>query len=188
MSVESGLKTYAEERLSLPPGPRLFLFTVSSSLLTFVLGAISGGKKTSYQFLAENAHRLPTTHQGWYFYHKTKNYRVMYGGITSGFRYAGRTMIWTLLYAGTEAALDRVRGTIDAANSTAAAVATATMFSYRHGFSRQLTRRTIRMSGLVGLGLGLVQDGMIWGKGGRVWYLERLLGSYSTRKLSSMAS
>ncbi|CCG82356.1 Putative uncharacterized protein [Taphrina deformans PYCC 5710] len=166
---------FRNERLSLPPAPRLFLYTVSSSLLTFVLGAMSGGKKTSYQFLAENAHRLPRTHQGWYFYHKTKNYRVMLGGIQSGFKYAGRTMGWTLLYASTETALDRIRGTIDAANTVAAAVGTAGIFSWKNGFSRQLTKRTLRMSLLVGLGIGALQDGLIWAKGGRIWYLERLL-------------
>lgn len=165
------------DRLSMPPAARLFLFTVSSSLLTFLLGAISGGRRTSYQFLAENAHRLPRTHQGWYFYHKTKNYRVMFGGIKSGFRYASRTMVWTLLYTGTEAALDKTRGTVDFINSTTAAITTAGIFSWRNAFSKQLTRRTMRMSVLVGLSVGIMQDGMLWAKGERVWYLERLMGN-----------
>lgn len=188
MSEVSDSLGHRHERLSLPPGPRLFFFTLSSSVLTFFLGAIAGGKKTSYQFLAENAHRLPRTHQGWYFYHKTKNYRVMYGGITNGVRYAGRTMIWTLLYVGTEAALDRTRGTIDALNSTASAVVTAGVFSYKNKFSRQLTLRTIRMSGLVGLSIGLIQDGLIHAKGGRIWYLERLAGSSRSQNLSKVAT
>ncbi len=40
----------------------------------------------SLRFLAENAHRPPTTLQGWYFYNKTKNYRVL----LAGFKGAGR--------------------------------------------------------------------------------------------------
>lgn len=187
-SPATALDLYRHDRLSTPPVARLFLYTLSSSLLTFFLGAISGGKKTSYQFLAENAHRLPTTHQGWYFYHKTKNYRVMFGGIKSGFRYASRTMIWTLLYTGTETVLDRARGTIDCLNSTTAALSTAAIFSWKNGFSRQLTARTIKMSALVGLSLGIMQDGLIWARGGRVWYLEKILNQRPTSVNEEMTS
>lgn len=176
MSSLNSMEAFQHDRLSTPPAARLFLYTISSSLLTFFLGAVSGGKKTSYQFLAENAHRLPTTHQGWYFYHKTKNYRVMFGGIKSGFKYASRTMIWTLMYTGTEATLDRVRGTIDCLNSTTAAITTAGLFSWKNRFSRQLGTRTVKMSALVGFGLGAMQDGLLWARGERVWYLEKVLG------------
>lgn len=165
---------FINDRLSLPTIPRLTLITLSSSVVTFFIGSIAGGKKTAYQFLAENAHRMPRTHQGWYFYHKTKNYRVMFGGIKAGFSYARRTMLWTALYTGMEASLDGSRDTVDAGNSVVAAILTASLFSWRNGFSRQLTKRTVRMSGLVGLGLGILQDGLIYAKGGRIWYLERL--------------
>lgn len=111
----------------------------------------------------------------------------MYGGITNGVRYAGRTMIWTLLYVGTEATLDRSRGTIDALNSTMSAIATAGVFSYKNKFSRQLAARTVRMSGLVGLSIGLIQDGLIHAKGGRVWYLEKLAGISPNRNSSAIA-
>lgn len=98
----------------------------------------------------------------------------MYGGILSGFRYARQTIVWTALYVGTEAILDRVRGTVDFLNTTAAAASSAALFSWRNGFSRQLTVRTIRLSGTVGLGLGLLQDTLIYAKGGRIWYLEKI--------------
>ncbi len=118
-----------DDRLGIPAVPRLVLLSVISSLTCFCLGALAGGRKSAYQFLAENAHRLPRTEQGWYFYHKTKNYRVMQAGIRAGARYAVRTSIWTLTYAGLEAGLDAARG-VDAINSLLAATVTAGTFSY----------------------------------------------------------
>ena len=48
------------------------------------LGVYRGGRMASLRFLAENAHRAPKTVKGWYFYSKTKNYRMMYGGLKEG--------------------------------------------------------------------------------------------------------
>lgn len=48
------------------------------------LGFYRGGRMASLRFLAENAHRAPKTVKGWYFYNKTKNYRMMYGGLREG--------------------------------------------------------------------------------------------------------
>ncbi|ORY87086.1 hypothetical protein BCR37DRAFT_376472 [Protomyces lactucae-debilis] len=163
----------AQDRLGLPPLPRLVVATSLCSLTTFALGALSSGKRCAHQFLAENAHRLPRTHQGWYFYHKTKNYRVAFGAIKGGVRYACRAAGWTGLYVSSEALLDWARGgTMDAGNSALAALATAGLFSYKNGFSRQLTRRTMRLSGLAGLTAGLLQDVVTTHKGGRIWYIE----------------
>ena len=172
--MQEPTRDLVQDRLSLPPGDRLILLTTSCSFVTFFLGALNGGKKTSYQFLAENAHRLPRTHQGWYFYHKTKNYRVMQGGIQAGFKYAGKTLLWTTLFAGTEAVLDGVRGQVDFLNTTVSACATALGFSRYNSFSKQLTRRTVRMAGVTGLSLGLLQDALIYAKGGSVWYYNVL--------------
>src|SRR5258708_475959 len=48
------------------------------------LGVYRGGRMAGLRFLAENAHRAPETVKGWYFYNKTKNYRVVYGGLKEG--------------------------------------------------------------------------------------------------------
>ena len=48
------------------------------------LGVYRGGRMARLRFLAENAHRAPKTVKGWYFYNKTKNYRMMYGGLKEG--------------------------------------------------------------------------------------------------------
>ncbi|EJU06198.1 hypothetical protein DACRYDRAFT_92302 [Dacryopinax primogenitus] len=56
--------------------------------LLFALGAmtgcIRGGRMAGLRFAAENTHRAPTTMEGWYFYQKTKNYRVILGSIKGG--------------------------------------------------------------------------------------------------------
>lgn len=52
--------------------------------LGFVSGMVGGARRSGLMFLAENAHRLPRTVQGWYFYNKTKNYRMLLGGARQG--------------------------------------------------------------------------------------------------------
>jgi hypothetical protein len=47
-----------------------------------VIGLVRGSRAAGLRFLAENAHRPPTTVRGWYFYKKTKNYKMMLGGLS----------------------------------------------------------------------------------------------------------
>ncbi len=61
------------ERYYLLPGAALIAGTT--------IGLLRGSRQASLRFLAENVHRPPTTVQGWYFYNKTKNYRVLLGGL-----------------------------------------------------------------------------------------------------------
>ena len=60
------------------------ILPLSATLLGLTLGFIRGCRTSSLRFLAENAHRRPTTVQGWYFYNKTKNYKVLLGGMKGG--------------------------------------------------------------------------------------------------------
>lgn len=75
--------------------PTLLLIPTCAATFGFVSGLLSGAKKSSLQFLAENAHRQPTTLQGWYFYNKTKNYRVALGGAKTGLLTAAKLGAWT---------------------------------------------------------------------------------------------
>lgn len=116
-------------RAGLTTKPRLMLMTSIGSFWGFSIGAFLGGRQSGLQYLAENAHKLPTTVQGWYFYHKTKNYRMMLGGVKRGIRFAGKTGGLCLLYGSLEAAIDDVRGEADVLNSVTAGIATGTIFS-----------------------------------------------------------
>ncbi|GAA5902091.1 hypothetical protein JCM6882_006699 [Rhodosporidiobolus microsporus] len=79
---------------------------VSAFVFGFTSGLVSSSKLASKQFLAENAHRLPTTVQGWYFYQKTKNYRVLYSGLKGGFRTGVRLGAWTTAFVMLQDGLD----------------------------------------------------------------------------------
>ncbi|EIE80168.1 hypothetical protein RO3G_04873 [Rhizopus delemar RA 99-880] len=136
-------------RAGLEEKPRVILMTTIGSLWGFGIGAFLGGRQSGLQYLAENAHRLPTTVQGWYFYHKTKNYKMMLGGMKKGMRYAGKTGGLCLLYGSLEAALDDVRQEPDVLNSVAAGVMTGTIFStlskFLFRFSQECTKPKRKM-------------------------------------------
>lgn len=116
-------------RAGLSPKARLLVLSGVGGFWGFGIGAILGGRQSALQYLAENAHRLPTTVQGWYFYHKTKNYRVMLGGVKRGVKYVIKTGGLCLLYGGIEAGLDEIRGEADIVNSVTAGVTTGALFS-----------------------------------------------------------
>lgn len=127
-------------RAGLSTKPRLILMTSMGGFWGFSMGAFLGARQSGLQYLAENAHKLPTTVQGWYFYHKTKNYRMMLGGVKRGIRFAGKTGGLCLLYGSLEAALDDVRGEADVVNSVTAGVATGAIFS-------ALSKRLVEIKG-----------------------------------------
>ncbi|KAK4515754.1 RNA polymerase C-22 sterol desaturase [Mucor velutinosus] len=143
-------------RAGLATKPRLVLMTSIGSFWGFSIGAYLGGRQSGLQYLAENAHKLPTTVQGWYFYHKTKNYRMMLGGVKRGVRFAGKTGGLCLLYGSLEAALDDMRGEADVMNSVAAGVTTGTVFSAL----TRLTRGSFRYSVVFGAIFGLAAGGL----------------------------
>lgn len=57
-----------------------------STCFGFCIGTYRGGRLASRKFLAENTHRRPTTVQGWYFYNKTKNYKVIKSSLIQGLK------------------------------------------------------------------------------------------------------
>ncbi|ELU45947.1 hypothetical protein AG1IA_00024 [Rhizoctonia solani AG-1 IA] len=79
-----------------------------------ILGLTRGARQASLRFLAENAHRRPTTVQGWYFYKKTKNYRVMWGALKGGgavgLKMAGFGALWVGLEQGSVVLGDKIGG------------------------------------------------------------------------------
>lgn len=70
-----------------------------------VLRLMTSTSLASLQFLAENAHCQPTTVQGWYFYNKTKNYRVILAGLKGGIRTGMKLGAWTLGFVGLQEGL-----------------------------------------------------------------------------------
>lgn len=116
-------------RLSLPTPQRLLLGTSTAFLVGLTLGGTHGFGTAGLRFRAENAHRLPKDPTGWYFYHKSKNYRMMLDGVREGVRMGGRVAVWTLVFLGTEEVWDNVRGRRDVGNTVIASATVAGGFS-----------------------------------------------------------
>ncbi|SPJ76335.1 uncharacterized protein FTOL_06066 [Fusarium torulosum] len=116
-------------RLSVVTPTRLMLGTLSSALVGFSLGATQGGQMAQLRFRAEHAHKMPDTTTGWYFYHKSKNYHAMQGGIREGFRMGLKTGFWSLMALSLESTVDRYRGASDMFSTTIATLTVAGAFS-----------------------------------------------------------
>ncbi|PWZ00572.1 hypothetical protein BCV70DRAFT_160431 [Testicularia cyperi] len=77
-----------------------------------VSGMLTSGKRAGLVFMAENAHRMPDTVQGWYFYSKTKNYRVMLGAVKGGLKQGLRLGVWTTGFCLAERSAELIRSSI----------------------------------------------------------------------------
>src|ERR1700748_2855145 len=108
MSLD-GLALHTPPRAYLDQHPRLWQIPACSFFVGFVIGTRRGARATSLRFLAENAHRAPRTLQGWYFYNKTKNYRVMWGALKGGAVYGMKVVA----FGGTWAALEEISSRIE---------------------------------------------------------------------------
>ncbi|KAK4058127.1 hypothetical protein OIO90_000866 [Microbotryomycetes sp. JL221] len=153
----------------------LILIPFAASVFGFVSGLLTSSRLAARQFLAENAHRLPTTVQGWYFYQKTKNYRVMYYGLLGGFKTGGRIGLWTASFVGLQNAIDlgvrRVMNPATAsdddawqqpqlyptrwASGASAGLSLAAIANYVFRLSKSAAPRRL----VLGTGLGLVAGG-----------------------------
>lgn len=88
--------------------PRHLMLTSAAAMAGLSIGLIRGSRNASWQFLAENAHRAPTTVQGWYFYKKTKNYKMMLEGLKQGAKDGVRLGIMMVCFVGIEDGIERV--------------------------------------------------------------------------------
>lgn len=126
------LPTFPSEpypRLSTSTPTRILLGSVASGLIGAGLGATEGGQVAQLRFRAEHAHKMPDTTAGWYFYHKSKNYHAMQGGIREGFRMGAKTGLWSFVALALESTVDRARGCSDMFSTTVATLTVAGAFS-----------------------------------------------------------
>ena len=160
------------------------------------LGLSHGSKSAALRFRAENAHRFPTTQKGWYLYHKSKNYHSMLGGIKDGLKMAGKLSFLASSFFCAEAAVDFARGgNKDFASTTIAGSTVAGAFSawsklkdsivaaswtpfnlIPDRFPLATTARTLKLGLYGGLIFGLGQDLVTYAKGGRLRYVDYILG------------
>ncbi|KAG6829320.1 hypothetical protein H0H92_004923 [Tricholoma furcatifolium] len=93
-------------RINIPP--RFYLVPGAAFIVGTTIGLSRGSREASLRFLAENAHRPPRTVQGWYFYNKTKNYKVIFGGLKGAGKEAGKLTTVAFGWVGIEELLERV--------------------------------------------------------------------------------
>ncbi len=102
----------AAVRIDIPE--RFYLLPGAALIVGTTIGLYRGSRTASLRFLAENAHRAPKTVRGWYLYNKTKNYRVLLGGLKGAGADASKLGLtaaaWVFIEEGcTRTGLDDVR-------------------------------------------------------------------------------
>ncbi|KAI3404842.2 hypothetical protein KGF56_002359 [Candida oxycetoniae] len=162
------------ERFHLFPKDRIEALTSTGALVGVMIGFYEGVKKSAARYLVENAHRLPTTKGGWYFYHKRKNYEMIVGGMSSGIKtgvtFGGFLAALSLL----EYSLDFARGQIDFINTTVSCFIGTGLYTRYKQLNIIPARKMVIRGTIAGLLLGLVEDAMINARSGKVWYIEEL--------------
>lgn len=158
------------ERFHLKPYDRIMIASSIGLLIGAGLGFYEGIKLSSLRYMTENAHRLPTTVGGWYFYHKKKNYVMIISGCKDAARLGTKYSLGVSGFFALEAGIDYVRNTRDFLNT----MITGAITAFAHGSIRHMSRvqklTHVKKGAFLGLMLGLGQDAMIFSRGGDLWY------------------
>ncbi|PWN95336.1 hypothetical protein FA09DRAFT_332241 [Tilletiopsis washingtonensis] len=131
-------------------------------------GIYSGASRAAKVFMAENAHRQPTTVQGWFFYNKTKNYKVVLSALGAGIARGARLGAWSGAFVGLHAGIgyllpapvmqstrdDRSAELINAGAATAQGAGAGVLLAAGAAVIYKLPRASVRRSLVLGLGAG----------------------------------
>ncbi|KAG5646427.1 hypothetical protein DXG03_003477 [Asterophora parasitica] len=181
-------------RLSIPP--RFYLVPSAAIIVGSAIGIVRGSGRASLRFLAENAHRPPTTVQGWYFYNKTKNYKVLWGGLKGAGVEAGKLGAVALGWVGIEEGLERVGwgqvGEVGAALGTAGVFSAVCEWDFEllcfsfdltclAGCADRLPWKTTKRTLALGLIIGGSMSGMKWGRV-QLAQQQRTMGNQATEE------
>ncbi|TPX72102.1 hypothetical protein SpCBS45565_g00482 [Spizellomyces sp. 'palustris'] len=152
-------KARAEARSQLSPEVIWTLHLgFAGALGGFMTGFYLGGRHRSYQFLAENAHRMPKTVAGWYYYHKYKNYEIAHFGFKSGFKYAGRFGAISAGFGASEALLEALTGRESWVNTVGAGLAASLTFSAASRLTYQYAKYAVLFGLCSSFAVGMLED------------------------------
>ncbi|KAG8834984.1 Diphthamide biosynthesis protein 1 [Serendipita sp. 400] len=146
-------------RIDLNVHPRMYILPMMGAAFGFSLGMIRGSRETRLQYLAENAHNAPRTVRGWYFYNKTKNYRMIMAGMSRGGKEAVKIGSIGLLWAGIEELVIRFIPAIEPIKETIAGVSTATLFGTVARLGLRTTGKAVLLGGIVGVTMSGLRRG-----------------------------
>jgi hypothetical protein len=163
------------QRMGIAPVPRMLLLTGIGGATGFFRGLFRGASRAGLQFRAENAHRQPKTQNGWYYYHRAKNYKMVLAAFRSGTWNALQLGGLVGVYTGTEAGIDFLRASPmyhDFLSSMASGVTTAAVASLSWRLNRHAFLRNVRWGALAGASIGLAQDLAAYSfRGQKLWFL-----------------
>lgn len=166
-----------EERFGLPVPARLALLGMGAGIVGAFGGMVHGWSQASLKYLASNAHRLPKSYNGWFFYHKRKSYYCATSAMATAFTTGLKLGAFVIGVFGTEAALDWARnGQKDAADTAMAVCLTGFAYAWAKNMTPVQAKQLINKGGKIGLGFGLAQDGLQFVRGANVWYLNDWFG------------
>ncbi|KAF8204936.1 hypothetical protein BJ912DRAFT_1052242 [Pholiota molesta] len=137
-----------KEPIHLTIPPRMLAVPATAFIVGAAIGIMRGGRTASLRFLAENAHRPPTTVQGWYFYNKTKNYKVMLGALKGAGAEAGKLTALGVTYVGLEEGMERVGW--GQGKHMGAAVGSAVLFATVYRLPVTMARRAVVLGVVMG--------------------------------------
>lgn len=163
-------------RLGLPAVARVTLFTLGGAIVGGLGGMLGGWTDASLKYLAANSHRLPTSYNGWFFYHKRKTYYCTKNAMGKAFRTGAKVGGFVGIMFSLEAMLDYVRGQADFANTMVATCLPGFTYAWFGKMSKVQARELIHKGGKIGLVLGLSQDALQYIRGIDVWYLNQWFG------------
>lgn len=118
-----------QPRLQMHPLARMALATSGAFTIGMALGGAHGGRTATLRFRAEHAHRMPARTTDWYFYHRSKNYHAIFGGLREGLRMGARLGFWALGLVWLEHCVDRYRGRADLLSTVVASLSVSGGFS-----------------------------------------------------------
>ncbi|OBZ70097.1 hypothetical protein A0H81_09899 [Grifola frondosa] len=122
------------------------------------IGLFRGSRSASLRFLAENVHRPPTTVRGWYLYNKTKNYRMLLGGLKEGVADASKLGVTATGWVGIEEGCERLG--VGDVKEVAAGLGTGGLFAAVYGLPWKASGRTM----VLGVLIGSVLRGLRWSR------------------------
>ncbi|KAJ3880164.1 hypothetical protein F5051DRAFT_173207, partial [Lentinula edodes] len=137
-------------RIHLAVPPRLFIVPGVAFIVGATIGIVRGGRATSLRFLAENAHRPPRTVKGWYFYNKTKNYRVLLGGMKGAAKESGKLVAISVGWVAIEEGLRVLGGPWNEVKEVGAGLGTAGLFCGVYRLPLKTAKQTVLLGGLIG--------------------------------------
>ncbi|KAJ3139128.1 hypothetical protein HK100_011826 [Physocladia obscura] len=158
----SSANPYAEKLAAYSPA---LLWGSKSTFYVGLAGAASAAtiasRNRNRQFLAENAHRLPKTKEGWYIYHRYKQLEIFRAASSWSAAPSGALRFGSIAasFCVIEHLFEtRLLSRESWANAFVAGISSGALFSIAARLTIQYSKRAIFFGSMAGLSIGVLQD------------------------------